>query len=425
MTGFVQRRFVVMSPWLLAVAAAPLHGADIMVPSQFATLQAAHDAAQSGDRILVSSGSFLGSAWITKPLTIEGPADGSTSCRVGRFTVSNSSSSGGVRFSRLRFQDNFVSNDAGGTLRLSGSVVQISDCAFVGNSATYYGGAIYCEGSTVVISDCRFENNRTSAPSFSYPFGGGAIAGGGSQISISRCGFLQNSAGPGTGGAISGRGFNNSYSNVTVKASVFCGNSAERGGSALNGVYGGDGCVFRNCTAGGASLVIGSLSPRAVTTGCQFPPAQFCASDQSADCGAFVPADCALGLDCDSNGLIDYYELAADSLLDCDQNFVIDSCELASGAQTDCNGNGIIDQCDLASGVSRDNNGNGVPDECDPITCVGADLFRDFSVNGADLGILLSQWGPDTTLTVADINNDGFVDGADLGFLLSFWGACP
>jgi uncharacterized membrane protein len=58
-------------------------------------------------------------------------------------------------------------------------------------------------------------------------------------------------------------------------------------------------------------------------------------------------------------------------------------------------------------------------------TCIDADLFRDFNVNGADLGILLSQWGAATPQTVSDLNFDGMVDGADLGVLLSFWGPCP
>ena len=57
-------------------------------------------------------------------------------------------------------------------------------------------------------------------------------------------------------------------------------------------------------------------------------------------------------------------------------------------------------------------------------TCIDADLFRDFNVNGADLGILLSQWGAATPQTVSDLNFDGMVDGADLGVLLSFWGPC-
>jgi hypothetical protein len=45
-------------------------------------------------------------------------------------------------------------------------------------------------------------------------------------------------------------------------------------------------------------------------------------------------------------------------------------------------------------------------------------------VNGADLGILLSQWGAATATTVSDLNRDGQVNGADLGYLLASWGVC-
>jgi hypothetical protein len=58
-----------------------------------------------------------------------------------------------------------------------------------------------------------------------------------------------------------------------------------------------------------------------------------------------------------------------------------------------------------------------------PPPCV-ADLFVDGVVNGADLGIALSQWGQGKG-SVADINRDGIVNGADLSILLSAWGACP
>ena len=54
-----------------------------------------------------------------------------------------------------------------------------------------------------------------------------------------------------------------------------------------------------------------------------------------------------------------------------------------------------------------------------------SDLNGDCLVNGADLGALLSQWGPATATTVSDINRDSRVDGADLGYLLSNWGPCP
>ena len=50
-----------------------------------------------------------------------------------------------------------------------------------------------------------------------------------------------------------------------------------------------------------------------------------------------------------------------------------------------------------------------------------ADLNTDHVVNGADLGLLLGQWGGPN----GDLNGDGTTNGADLGLLLGAWGACP
>jgi hypothetical protein len=91
----------------------------------------------------------------------------------------------------------------------------------------------------------------------------------------------------------------------------------------------------------------------------------------------------------------------------------------------DCNNDGIVDKGQILRGQLADLNTDGVPDICQQPTCANADIFRDFNVNGADLGILLSQWGPNTPLTESDLNRDGAVDGLDLGLLLSFWGPCP
>ncbi len=49
-----------------------------------------------------------------------------------------------------------------------------------------------------------------------------------------------------------------------------------------------------------------------------------------------------------------------------------------------------------------------------------ADLNGDGVVDGADLGLLLNNWG---NSGLGDINGDGAVDGADLGLLLNNWGA--
>lgn len=63
------------------------------------------------------------------------------------------------------------------------------------------------------------------------------------------------------------------------------------------------------------------------------------------------------------------------------------------------------------------------PPPCVP-TCDDIDFVRDHAIDGQDLGVLLSQWGTDTGMTIADLNSDGAVDGLDLGLLLAAWGPC-
>jgi hypothetical protein len=57
-----------------------------------------------------------------------------------------------------------------------------------------------------------------------------------------------------------------------------------------------------------------------------------------------------------------------------------------------------------------------------PADC-SSDLNNDGLVNGADLGLLLLEWGPlvDCSGCTPDLNGDCVVDGADLGLLLLDW----
>jgi hypothetical protein len=89
----------------------------------------------------------------------------------------------------------------------------------------------------------------------------------------------------------------------------------------------------------------------------------------------------------------------------------------------DCNNDGVVDIGPILRGEDIDGNQNGVPDNCE-ITCTDADLYANGEVNGADLAILLSEWGTVAPGTTSDIDGDGQVNGVDLAFLLAFWGPC-
>ena len=100
---------------------------------------------------------------------------------------------------------------------------------------------------------------------------------------------------------------------------------------------------------------------------------------------------------------------------------------------TDSDGDGLADGCDgcpqdpakIAPGacgcgeVDVDADGNGTADCLEQCP---ADLSGDGEVGGADLSMLLEQWGGAGS---GDLTGDGSVNGADLAQLLEQWGACP
>jgi formylglycine-generating enzyme required for sulfatase activity len=97
----------------------------------------------------------------------------------------------------------------------------------------------------------------------------------------------------------------------------------------------------------------------------------------------------------------------------------------------DCNNDGIVDYGQILSSQLADANTDGIPDTCQcgtipslPGCCIG-DLDHDGEVGGADIGLLLSNWGPCGNACLYDLNNDEKVNGGDLGLLLSGWGPCP
>ncbi|MEY2715099.1 MAG: Dockerin type domain, partial [Planctomycetota bacterium] len=68
----------------------------------------------------------------------------------------------------------------------------------------------------------------------------------------------------------------------------------------------------------------------------------------------------------------------------------------------DVDRDGRLDRCEIARG----------------------DLDLDGFVNGVDLALILTNWGPAPTGR-GDVNFDGIVDGQDLSVVLGSWGAVP
>ena len=52
---------------------------------------------------------------------------------------------------------------------------------------------------------------------------------------------------------------------------------------------------------------------------------------------------------------------------------------------------------------------------------LAGDITGDGIVNAADLGLILSSWGPCPPSCTGDLNGDGTVNAADLGLLLANW----
>ncbi|MCA9284659.1 MAG: VCBS repeat-containing protein [Phycisphaerales bacterium] len=108
-------------------------------------------------------------------------------------------------------------------------------------------------------------------------------------------------------------------------------------------------------------------------------------------------------------------------MMDFDGNSVVDVDDavlFAAGYQgpvEDCDNNGVTDLIQIIQNPGLDADGDGVLDDCggDP-----ADLNGDGTVDGADLGILLGNWGGKG---IGDLDGNGMVDGADLGLLLAAW----
>jgi len=189
-----------------SLPASPATAADILVPQDASTIQAAIDLASSGDRILVAPGTYAERLdFAGKDLVIQstdgadatvidgGGADagaghvvtfaaGETRAAVLRgFTITGGFGSGG----------SFGAGEGGGVL-VQGAAPVIDRCVIAGNQGIE-GGGLESRGGDALITETVFRDNGAL-------LGGGLYAQGG-RITIERSDFLTNTASNNGGGA--------------------------------------------------------------------------------------------------------------------------------------------------------------------------------------------------------------------------------
>jgi hypothetical protein len=202
--------------------------AELRVPSQYSSIQAAIDVAVPGDVVLVADGTYSGNLLVQKAITIKSE-NGADHCVIDcagssrGFTFSGTAASGAVLRGFTITGGKAVSG--GAILCEANASPTITESIFSANEATNYGGAIACFQSSPTISYCVMENNVAL-------LGGGLYVKNVSAIDPSPtligCTVANNSASRNGGGV-----YLLTYASPSFYSCLIAGNSASLNGGAF------------------------------------------------------------------------------------------------------------------------------------------------------------------------------------------------
>ena len=350
----------------------------------FTSIQLAIDAANEGDVVAIAAGTYLFDETIDtlgKAITLRGTTDAS-----GR-PVTTIDAQGALQLLRCASgegADTLLENlvlrggaaNQGGGLYCDGSAPTVVNCTFTGNLALS-GAALYAtRGSVPELIDCTFEGNEAL-----YRGGAMYLVDASSPV-ITNCTFTGNTATDRGGGVHS-----MSTSAPILTGCTFTGNHADGGG-------------------GGGMHTIGS-SPTLINC-------TFTGNSTSGEGGGLF----------NSSGKF----FSSPVITDC--VFIGNTANSGGGIQNTFTRpaiSGTVACENLPDQVVGDYNDTG--ENCISVSCTRcddcpADLDGDGAVGGADLTIILSDWGCIGNDCVGDLDGNGEVNGADLTIILSAWGDC-
>jgi alpha-tubulin suppressor-like RCC1 family protein len=344
------------------------------VPSQYATIQAAIDAAASGDRIEVAPGTYNQSFALNgKNVVVRGSTNPSTPTIIDGIGLTTSivTINGGPATSgleHLHFTRGGVGQPinppaynftGGGAVFAKDSDAFVRNCSFTSCDADF-GGAMYFLRCTMNVDACTFGGTN-----FNFAGGdGGAILAYASSGVVRNSTFTNNRCAtlyPGSGSAFKAVGIRSAGTTVNLESCTISGNPIPPMGAAVE--------YYENL-----KILPGVL--RIVDTD-------------------IVSNIVGPGTPTNAGGL---------RILGRQQ-----SCVLASGT--------------VVCGNTPDNvvgpylvEGSFTVCDCE------ADLSGNGQIEAADLGILLSVWGTSPSNGQGDLNHDGIVNASDLSALLVTWG---
>jgi len=226
------RRCVVLGALSLLMATAGLLvSADTLTVGagcDYSTIQAAMNAASSGDTIHVAAGTYNEHIGLRDGVKLVGAgADVTILCgTTHRSVVTGIGVGAGTEIDGFTITNGFATNGGGMWLIVSSPVVR--NCVFTGNTASM-GGGIYNHSSSPTIVGCVFSSNTATNS------GGGIANSMFSAPTITGCTFLDNEVGNSGGGIWSYR------STATVIECRFSNNQAGNSGSAI---YAGNGEIL-------------------------------------------------------------------------------------------------------------------------------------------------------------------------------------
>ena len=200
------------------------YGAELLVPSQYPTIQAAINAAGYNDTVVIAPGTYTGDGnrdiILNKPITVrsqDGPETCIIDCNGGGsqyhrgFTITIGTLAGLTITRGNSFTGGAVTCDGS-----SSSSAKLTNCILTGN-VSKQGGAVSCRNSNLEITNCSLTNNSSGVATTGS---GGAIYCQNGSVLVANSTISGNSSGAGGGIYCAPQG------NIIIKNCVISENSA-------------------------------------------------------------------------------------------------------------------------------------------------------------------------------------------------------